>query len=285
MRQGKRIFAPMRLSFMEAVTFRKILTRSGSRLAADLAVYLAVTGFLVFVVVTGARDSGYNWQWHRMPSKFVSFSETGLKAGPLLFGLGTTILVTACSFFFAFMAGLVAALAALSNSFSGRFFSRFYVETIRNTPLLIQIYFLYFVVGRVFPMDRFTCAVLALSLFEGAYVCEIIRAGILSVDDGQWQAAKSLGLSRAGVYAHVVLPQALSHVLAPLTSQAVSLVKDSALVCTIALFDLAMAARSVVSESFLAFETWLCVAAVYLVLTLSLSAAADVLHRKNQLKY
>jgi len=257
----------------------------GARLALDLAIYAAVAGTLVYAAVTGAGESGYNWQWHRMPAKFAVFSDSGLVAGPLLKGLSTTLKVTAASFFFAFLAGLFAALGALSRSFSGRLLSRLYVESIRNTPLLIQIYFLYFVAGRVFPMDRFTCAVLALSLFEGAYVCEILRAGILSVDVGQEQAAKSLGLSRPQVYAHVVLPQALVHVMAPLTSQAVSLVKDSALVCTIALFDLAMAARSVVSDTFLAFETWLCVAAVYLALTLLLSAAADVLYRKTRIKY
>lgn len=256
----------------------------GARLVFDLAVYAAVAGLLIYAAVTGAKESGYNWQWHRMPEKFIVFTDSGLVAGPLIRGLATTLKVTAASFFFAFLAGLLAALAALSRSFSGRLLSRLYVELIRNTPLLIQIYFLYFVVGKVFPMDRFTCAVLALSLFEGAYVCEIIRAGILSVDDGQAQAAKSLGLSNPRVYAHVVLPQALVHVLAPLTSQAVSLVKDSALVCTIALFDLAMAARSVVSDTFLAFETWLCVAAVYLALTLMLSAAADVLYRRTSIK-
>ena len=269
----------------QAASLRSFFGKPGPRLAFDLAVYLAVAGFFIYVAVTGARESGYNWQWHRMPAKFFSFTDSGLVAGPLMRGLATTLKVTACSFFFASLAGLLAALAALSHSFSGRLFSRLYVESIRNTPLLIQIYFLYFVVGKVVPMDRFTSAVLALSLFEGAYASEIIRAGILAVDHGQWQAAQSLGLSRPQVYAHVVLPQALSHVLAPLTSQAVSLVKDSALVCTIALFDLAMAARSVVSDTFLAFETWLCVAAVYLVLTLLLSAAADVLYRRTKTKY
>jgi polar amino acid transport system permease protein len=98
-----------------------------------------------------------------------------------------------------------------------------------------------------------------------------MRAGIVAVDKGQWEASRSLGLSTRHAYVHIILPQAFRRMLPPLTSQAISLVKDSALVSTIALYDLAMQAQVVVADTFLTFEIWFTVAAIYLVITLGLS--------------
>ena len=150
----------------------------------------------------------------------------------------------------------------------------------RNTPLLVQIFFLYFVMAPIFDIGRTATAVLALSLFEGAYASEVFRAGIESIGRGQWEAAHSLGLSRTHTYRYIILPQALRRILPPLTSQAVSLVKDSALVSTIAVYDLTMEGRAIIAETFLSFEIWFTVAAVYLVLTLGLSALAGTLERR-----
>jgi polar amino acid transport system permease protein len=113
--------------------------------------------------------------------------------------------------------------------------------------------------------------VLALSLFEGAYASEIIRAGILAIPKGQSEASASLGMSRYQNYRYVVLPQALRQMVPPLTSQAISLIKDSALVSTIAIYDLTMQGQQIVAETFLTFEIWFTVAAIYLSLTLLLS--------------
>jgi polar amino acid transport system permease protein len=154
------------------------------------------------------------------------------------------------------------------------------VELIRNTPLLIQLFFIYFVLSPVLDISRFMSAVLALSLFEGAYASEIIRAGIVAVDKGQWEASRSLGLRTRHAYLHVILPQAVRRMLPPLTSQAISLVKDSALVSTIAIYDLAMQAQVVVADTFLVFEIWFTVAAVYLVITLGLSLVVRHLERR-----
>ena len=155
-----------------------------------------------------------------------------------------------------------------------------YVDFIRGTPLLIQIFVMYFVVAPVFDISRFASAVLALSLFEGAYASEIIRAGIVSVARGQWEACYSLGLSLRDTYRDVVLPQALRRVAPPLTSQAISLVKDSALVSTIAIYDLTMQGQMIVAETFLTFETWLTVAAIYLLVTVSLSVVVKKLEER-----
>ena len=126
-------------------------------------------------------------------------------------------------------------------------------------------------------LGRLASAVLALSLFEGAYASEIIRAGILAIPRGQWEGALSLGMTRGSIYRQVILPQALRNVLPPLTSQGVSLIKDSALVSTIAIYDLTMHGQAIVAETFLSFEIWFVVAAIYLLFTGILSALVRLL--------
>ncbi|MBE0584926.1 MAG: amino acid ABC transporter permease [Desulfofustis sp.] len=214
---------------------------------------------------------GYNWQWHRVKPFLFTITDTGMAPGPLLYGLGVTLHLSALSLIFAFLIGMVVALLRLSGSPVGRLLARGYLEIVRNTPLLIQIFFIYFVLGPVFGLDRFPAAVLALSLFEGAYASEIFRSGILSVDKGQLEAAASLGLKKHHIYRFVILPQAIRTVLPPLTSQAISLIKDSALVSIIAIYDLTMQAQALISETFLTFEIWFTVAILYLVITVTLS--------------
>ncbi|MBL3582076.1 amino acid ABC transporter permease [Oleidesulfovibrio alaskensis] len=242
--------------------------------AVDMMLYLAVMTGVVWFTLRGTEQLGYHWQWHRA-LRYLADTRGGWHAGPLLQGLLVTFKVSAVSLVLAAVIGLAAVLLRLSRSVVGRALAVCYLETVRNTPLLIQLFVMYFVVAPLTGMDRFFSAVLALSLFEGAYISEIIRAGIQAVPAGQWEAARSLGLTRAATYRKVVLPQALGHVLPPLTGQMVTLVKDSALVSTIAIYDLTMQAQAIIAETFLVFEIWFMVAAMYLVVTLSLSLLAQ----------
>ncbi len=146
--------------------------------------------------------------------------------------------------------------------------------------MLIQLFFIYFVAGPVIGLGRFPSAVLALSLFEGAYASEIFRAGIVSISRGQPEASYSLGLSTLDTYRFIILPQAIRRILPPLTSQAISLIKDSALVSTIAIYDLTMQGQALVSETYLTFEIWFTVALVYLSITVTLSLAVRVMEKK-----
>ena len=146
-----------------------------------------------------------------------------------------------------------------------------YLEFTRNTPLLVQIFFVYFVMAPIMDMDRFTAGVTALSLFEGAYASEIYRSGIVSINIGQWEAAYALGMNRLASYRYIILPQAIRRILPPLTSQSVSLIKDSSLLSVIAISELTMQANEIVAETFLVFEIYFCIAAIYLVLALILS--------------
>ncbi len=219
----------------------------------------------------GAENLGYNWQWQRVPRYLIEVTADGWRFGPLLQGLWLTLEITAVSLVFSLIIGLVSALMRLSPSPMARGISRVYLEIIRNTPLLIQIFILYFVFAPIFDIGRFTSAILALSLFEGAYASEIIRAGILALPTGQWEAAASLGMTRGQSYRYIILPQALRQMIPPLTSQGISLVKDSALVSTIAIYDLTMQGQQIIAETFLTFEVWFAVAAIYLLVTTLLS--------------
>ena len=246
----------------------------------DILKYLAVVAFLVWLMARGTERLGYNWQWYRIPKYLFQFDEGGFHFGPLISGLMVTLRITALGLVLSMVIGMLTALFRLSESFLARFVARIYLEIIRNTPLLVQIFFLYFVLAPLFDLSRFFAGVLALSLFEGAYVSEIFRSGIISIQRGQWEASYSLGLSSFDTYRFVILPQAIRRILPPLTGQAISLIKDSALVSTIAIYDLTMEGRAIIAETFLTFEIWFTIALMYLVITTALSIVANQLETR-----
>ncbi len=232
---------------------------------------LAVVGWLLLI---SANQLEYEWDWGSIPEYLLTKDGDGWHAGLLLQGLVITLQVSFFGLIGAFFVGLITALLRRSDSFMARALATLYLETSRNTPLLIQIFFIYFVFGPILGLGRFFSAVLALSLFDGAYTAEIFRSGIEAVPKGQYEAAKSLGLSPFVTWRHIIIPQALRKIVPPLTSQSISLVKDSALVSTIAIYDLTLQAQRIIAETYLTFEVWFVVASIYLVITLSLSFLA-----------
>ncbi len=230
-----------------------------------------------WALLQGAENLGYNWQWNRVPRYLIQTTESGWQFGPLLQGLWLTLEITVVSLLLSLLIGLLTALMRLSHSPMAKGIARVYLEVIRNTPLLIQIFIIYFVFAPILDLGRFSSAVLALSLFEGAYASEIIRAGILAIPVGQWESSASLGLKVPQIYRFIILPQAFRQMVPPLTSQGISLIKDSALVSTIAIYDLTMQGQQIVSETFLTFEIWFTIAAIYLLVTMSLSALVSYL--------
>jgi polar amino acid transport system permease protein len=256
-------------------------SHSGWRLFLDILKMAALAALLSALMARATEGLGYHWQWYRLPRYLLEATEKGWSAGLLLNGVAVTLQIALVSLALAFTFGLAAALLRLSHSILGRLLSRLYLELIRNTPLLVQLFFFYFVCSPLFGLSGFTSAVLSLSLFEGAYISEIIRAGILSVPRGQWEAAVGSGLSPWSCYRRVILPQAVRPMLPPLTSQAIALVKDSALVSTIAVYDLTMQAQAIISETYLVFEVWFTVALIYLGLTLALSGAVTLMQKRT----
>ena len=260
---------------------RKVsITQSNLSITSDVFKYVLVMGFIAWLSYNGTEKLGYNWQWFRIPKYFFSHEGGEFLAGPLLRGFIITLQITGISILLSLAIGLFTSLLRLSNSVSGRILARFYLEIIRNTPLLVQLFFIYFVISPILGIDRFTSAVVALSLFEGAYISEIFRAGILSIHRGQWEAAYSLGFSRFHTYRIIILPQVLKRTLPPLTNQVISLIKDSALVSTIAIYDLTMEGRVIIAETYLTFEIWFTIAFIYLVLTASLSLSVNMMEKR-----
>lgn len=201
-------------------------------------------------------------------------------AGPLAWGLWTTVWISVASGVLGLLIGLFAGLCRLSNNPTLRDLSTVYVELVRGTPLLVQIFIFYFFIGTVLNLSREFAGVAALALFTGAYVAEIVRAGVQSIAKGQGEAARSLGLSAGQSMRHVVLPQAFKRVLPPLAGQFISLVKDTSLVSVIAITELTKSGREAITTSFSTFEIWFCVAGLYLLINLPLSHMASRLERR-----
>ena len=201
-------------------------------------------------------------------------------AGPLLWGLWTTLWLSVVSGVLGLLIGLVTGLCRLSSNPTLRDLSSIYVELVRGTPLLVQIFIFYFFIGTVMNLSREFAGIAALSLFTGAYVAEIIRSGVQSIARGQNEAARSLGLSAGQSMRHVVLPQAFKRVLPPLAGQFISLVKDTSLVSVIAITELLKSGREVITTSFSPFEILFCVAGLYLLINLPLSKIASRLERR-----
>ncbi len=246
----------------------------------DIIQFVILGGFFGWLIYLSTTHLEYNWQWYRMPKYLFQMEDGTLVPGRLLEGLFFTFKISGVSLILMTVIGMTTALLRLSGSFAGRWIARVYMEIIRNTPLLVQIFLLYFAIGPIIGLERFGSAVLALSLFEGAYVSEIFRAGIVSIHKGQWEAAYSLGMSRFEIYRSVVLPQAMRRIIPPLTSQVITLFKDTALVSMVALSDLTLETQIVASDTFLTFEAWFTAAAMYLVITATLSTIVSIMEKR-----
>ena len=213
----------------------------------------------------------YNWQWYRVDQFIYRIVDGEFILGRLLEGLIVTFEITLFSMVFSILIGLITALLRMSNSFSGKLLANIYLEMIRNTPLLVQLFLFYFIIAPIVGIDRFWTGVLCLSFFEGSFATEIIRAGIQSVPRGQTEAAKALGFSRFDRFRDIILPQSIPLILPPMTGLIINLIKHSAIVSVIAVADLTTEGLNIISETFMAFEIWFTVAGIYLVVTVSLS--------------
>lgn len=246
----------------------------------SLAQFVILSAAVIWLTVRGAAAMQYNWQWYRIPQYLFRQIDGEIVLGPLMRGLLVTLDITLWSLILALVFGLVTVFLRLSGSVVAQGLAHIYLDVIRNTPLLVQLYLFYFCLAPAFDLDRYLTGIVSLALFEGAYASEIIRAGILAVGKGQTEAALGLGLSTAQSYRWVILPQALRIILPPMASQAIALVKSSAMLSVIAVFDLTNEGRSIIAETFMTFEIWMTVAVIYLLVTLSLAVLATMLERR-----
>jgi len=245
-----------------------------------VGLYVVIMAGLIYGAYAGAAQMGYNWQWYNIPRYLWTYTDDGFQLGELIKGLGMTFVLSVGSFVLAVVIGLVMALARLSNLVIGKGLSLALLEFLRNMPLLVLVYLFYYVLGPIFGWDRVTASILCLGVFHGALLSEIFRAGILSVPQGQWEGAKSIGMTMPQTYRYIVLPQSVPLMLPPLTGEAIQLVKSSAIVSVIAVAELTTVGRNLISETYMSFEIWFTVAVIYLVITLLMSFGVTALEKR-----
>jgi polar amino acid transport system permease protein len=245
-----------------------------------LLMYAGLMGLIVYGAYSGAARMGYNWQWYNIPRYIYRFTDNGFQAGELIVGLGMTLFLSLGAFLLAVAIGLAMALLRLSNLVIGKWLSIALLEFLRNMPLLVLVYLFYYVLGPIFTWSRIMAAVVCLGAFHGALVSEIIRGGVKSVAQGQWEAAKSIGMTKGQAYRYIILPQAVPLMLPPLTNEAIQLVKSSAIVSVIAVAELTTVGRNLVSDTYMSFEIWFTVALIYLAITLTMSFGVSALESR-----
>jgi len=203
----------------------------------------------------------YSWRWSEIPQYAPLIGAATLR----------TLQISVVSIVFGTALGAMAGLMRVQPFRPLRFLAASYVELLRNIPLMLVLYLIYFGAGAFLPVSPFWASVLGLSVFEGAYIAEIVRAGIESIDRGQMEAARSLGMSYLQSMRHVIAPQAVRRSLPPLTGQFVSLVKDSSLASLVSYEELMLVGRQINSRIFSPFEVFLTIGAIYFVICLALS--------------
>ena len=252
--------------------------------AVPVALYLIVMYLLVRVSLTGAEAMGYNWQWYRIPDYLYRLTDDGFQWGEISIGLVSTLTLSLQAFLMAMTGGLLVALLRLSNLVVGRALATVFLEFVRNMPLLVLLYLFYYVLGPIFNLDRYMASVLCLGVYHAALVSEIFRAGIGAVGVGQWEAAKSIGLSTGQAYRFVILPQSIKIMLPPMAGEAVHMVKSSAIVSVIAVVELTTTGRNIIADTYLSFEVWFTIAVAYLAITLTLSIFVTFLEKRYAVK-
>jgi polar amino acid transport system permease protein len=215
----------------------------------------------------------YHLQWNAIYPYYPLFLQGWL----------TTIGLSAAALVCSTLAGLCSALAQGSRFLPLRYLGKIYVQLVRGTPLLVQILIFFYVVADAFGVqNRYLVGIMTLSFFSGAYISEIIRAGIESIGRSQLESARAIGLTRAQTYHYVVFPQALRQTLPPLAGQFVSLVKDSSLLSIIGIREFTLSAQMANARTFSTLECYLPLALGYLILTLPISLWTRQLEKRHQ---
>lgn len=203
----------------------------------------------------------------------------------LLQGAGLTLQITALSVGLGLIFGLIMGMAELSKNPIFRIPAKIYVDFIRGTPLLIQIFIIYFALPTILGtrIDPFIAAVAACSMNSTAYIAEIFRAGIQSISQGQLRAGLSLGMTHAQTMRYIILPQAIKRIIPPLGNEFIAMLKDSSLVSVIGFEELTRSGQLVIAETYATLEIWSIVALLYLIMTLTIAQLVRFLEKRFHL--
>jgi polar amino acid transport system permease protein len=267
--------------------------------------FLAYTGYRLFYALN------YNWNWSIIPTYMVRFDPGSNRwtANVLLEGFFTTLKLSIWGMSLAILAGIIMGLMRVARRLVLRLISRSYVELIRNTPPLVLVFiFYYFVSDQLMPLlgieafyrsapsslkrtlvlfsarpeliTQFLSGVLTIGLFQGAYITEIVRAGIQSVDIGQWEASKAQGLGKFQQMRYVILPQATRVMLPPLANEFINTIKYSSIVSIISIQELTFQGMQVMASTQATIEVWLTITVMYLLVCLMLSLLVSRLEHR-----
>jgi polar amino acid transport system permease protein len=250
-----------------------------------LPLYYSFLSFFVIAIflaifVRSFYQLDYSWDFSVLgPYIWLPSTEGG---GPGLFlkGLWITIKMSFEGIIFGTILGVIFGMLLTTKEKIAKFAALFYVDIFRNTPVLVQLYVAYFIVGTAFNLSGPVAGVLTMSLFCSAYVAEIFRGTIANFEKGQIDAAKALGLSPFQVARKVIAPQALRNMLPPLIGQFVSLIKDSSLLSVVAIPELTKEAQNAVTVTFRSFETWFFIALLYFVVNTLVSSLGRYLEKR-----
>ena len=268
----------------------------------DALVLTAVLGFFAFIAYRLFFALNYKWNWAVIPTYMVRFDAEQQRwtANILLEGFLTTIKLRLWGTLLAVLLGFFIGLCRISPQLLPRLVGRTYVEAIRNTPPLVLVFiFYYFVSDQLLAavgiealfrttagttrailtfffaephlINQFLSGVLTLALFQGAYIAEIVRAGIQAIDTGQWEAGKAIGLTSRQLLRQIILPQAIRIMLPPLAGEFINTIKWSSIVSIISIQELTFQGLQVMASTRATIEVWLTISAMYLALCLSLS--------------
>ncbi|WP_254070605.1 amino acid ABC transporter permease [Acidisphaera sp. L21] len=203
---------------------------------------------------------------------------------PLLQGAWLTIVVSVLSFVLALVVGLLLGIARMSRLAPLRLVTAFYIQVIRGTPLLLQLFFIYYVLPyQGIVLSPFVSAIIGLTANYAAYMAEIFRSGIQAIPKGQWEAAAATGMSKRLLMRRIILPQALRIIIPSLGNNFVSIFKDSALVSVITMRDLMFSGQLLASATFKHFEIYAMVAAIYLAISYPAAMLVEWIERKLEI--
>jgi polar amino acid transport system permease protein len=274
----------------------------------DALLIALILAAVVFIVHRVGVEMQYRWQWPVILQYLVRVDGVNWATGTLLQGFLTTVKLSLWAMILATLLGVFMGLFRVSRGLFYRLIVGSYVETVRNLPPLVLVFIVYFFVGeRIMTLlgvehfvrsaspeaQRFLALLFApparlsgffaglatLVLYEAAYITEIVRAGIQSIEKGQWEAAHTLGLSRWQQLRYVILPQALQRILPALAGQLISTIKDSAIVSVISIPELTFRGLELMSATYLTFEVWITITALYFLLTFTCSLGVKRLEK------
>jgi polar amino acid transport system permease protein len=279
----------------------------------DAVLILLILAAAVYLVRRIGVEMNYRWQWPVMLQYLVRTDGGSWTAGSLTQGFLTTVKLSFWATALAALLGTIMGLMRVSHSRFYRLVAGSYVEMVRNLPPLVLVFIVYFFIGdRIMTLlgmedlirsasaatqavltflfappvrlSGFFAGLATLILYEAAYITEIVRAGIQSIEQGQWEAAHALGLSRPQQLRYVILPQALQRILPALAGQLISTIKDSAIVSVISIPELTFQGLELMSATYLTFEIWITITALYFILTFTFSMGVRRLESSIQTK-